>query len=64
MTTLVFPGQGSQFVGMSKVFFDNFKVSQEVFEEISDVSDIDMKDIIFNNPVITGNLTQNILIFQ
>jgi len=32
MTTFVFPGQGSQFVGMSKDFYENFKVSQEVFD--------------------------------
>ena len=25
MTSFVFPGQGSQFVGMSKDFYDNFK---------------------------------------
>jgi len=49
MTTFVFPGQGSQFVGMSKDFYENFKVSQEVFELISDITKIDIKEIIFKN---------------
>ena len=28
MTTLVFPGQGSQYVGMGKDFYDNFEVAK------------------------------------
>ena len=30
----VFPGQGSQFVGMGKELADNFKSAKEVFEEV------------------------------
>ncbi len=33
---LVFPGQGSQFVGMGKAFADNFAASREVYEEINE----------------------------
>ena len=36
MTTIVFPGQGSQFMGMSKDFYDNFKIARNTFEEIQD----------------------------
>ncbi|MEL0185194.1 MAG: ACP S-malonyltransferase [Hyphomicrobiales bacterium] len=33
---LVFPGQGSQFVGMGKAFADNFAASREVYEEVNE----------------------------
>ena len=32
----VFPGQGSQFVGMGKDLADNFKSAREVFQEVDD----------------------------
>jgi len=32
---MIFPGQGSQFVGMGKTFFDNERVVQEFFDEAS-----------------------------
>ena len=58
MTTIVFPGQGSQFVEMSKDFYENFDESKRVFELISDVTKIDIKNIIFNNPSNFLNQTQ------
>tara|TARA_Y100001970_G_scaffold248285_1_gene317698 strand:+ start:57 stop:986 length:930 start_codon:yes stop_codon:yes gene_type:complete len=58
MTTIVFPGQGSQFVGMSKDFYDNFNVSREVFELTSDITKIDIKKIIFENQSDLLNQTQ------
>ncbi len=53
MTTLVFPGQGSQYVGMAKDFYDNFKTAQNVFELVEDCTNIKVKEIIFEN---TDNL--------
>ena len=44
------PGQGSQFVEMGKDFYDSFQEVKDTFNTISDVSKIDIKDIIFNNP--------------
>ena len=32
----VFPGQGSQFVGMGKNLAENFASAREVFEEVDD----------------------------
>ena len=36
MTTFIFPGQGSQYLGMSKDFYNNYKVAKNVIEEIDD----------------------------
>ena len=47
MTAIVFPGQGSQFVGMVKDFYDNFSEAREVFQEVEDSAKISIKDIIF-----------------
>ena len=58
MTSVVFPGQGSQFVEMAKDFNDNFKLSKQIFEEIEDLVKIDIRNIIFNNHENKLNLTQ------
>ena len=50
MSVIIFPGQGSQFVEMGKDFYDSFQEVKDTFTLISDVSKIDIKDIIFNNP--------------
>ena len=49
MTTLVFPGQGSQFIGMSKDFYENFNSAREIFKKVEDATYINIKGIIFEN---------------
>ncbi|OLS02071.1 ACP S-malonyltransferase [Tissierella creatinophila] len=44
---LLFPGQGSQYVGMGKDFFDEYQVSKEVFVEADRVLNMDLSRIIF-----------------
>ncbi len=58
MTSLVFPGQGSQTVGMAKDFHDNFKIARETFEEIEDYTQIGIRKIIFDDQEKKLNLTQ------
>ncbi len=43
----LFPGQGSQFVGMGKDFYDNSVVAREMFEEASDALGVDFKKLMF-----------------
>lgn len=43
----VFPGQGAQYTGMAKDFYEKFPVSREVFEKASKVSGLDIKMLCF-----------------
>ena len=45
MTALLFPGQGSQYIGMSEDFYNNFLNSKLVFEEVEDSTSIDVKKL-------------------
>lgn len=58
-TALVFPGQGSQFVGMGKDLYENFSCAKEVFETVDDVLSLKLSDIIFNGPSEELTKTQN-----
>tara|TARA_B110000495_G_C23002815_1_gene592012 strand:- start:96 stop:1013 length:918 start_codon:yes stop_codon:yes gene_type:complete len=58
MSVIVFPGQGSQFLEMSKDFYDNFDTARDVFNLVSDTTNIDVKNIIFKNPSNLLNQTQ------
>src|SRR5512139_1724855 len=53
----VFPGQGSQYVGMGKEIFENFPEAMEVFEEASNALGYDVARIAFNGPAEELNKT-------
>ena len=55
----VFPGQGSQFVGMGKELADNFKSAKEVFEEVNDALGQDLFNLMINGPENELMLTAN-----
>ena len=45
--TLIFPGQGSQYVGMGKELYDRFELVRDIFDEASQVLDYDISDVCF-----------------
>ena len=57
---LVFPGQGSQAVGMGKDLYDNNKEAKAVFDEVDDALGQKLSDIIFNGPMEDLTLTSNV----
>ena len=43
----MFPGQGSQYIGMGKEFYDNFPVAKEVFDKASEITGLDVASLCF-----------------
>jgi len=46
----LFPGQGSQFVGMAKDLYDNYKKIKEIYETADEIMETELSDICFNGP--------------
>ena len=55
----VFPGQGSQFVGMGKDFYDHYPEARNLFEEANEILQYDISRICFDGPDDTLRLTEN-----
>ena len=59
MIAFVFPGQGSQYVGMGSDFYNEFPESKLVFDQASDKLSIDMPKLCFENSLEELSLTFN-----
>jgi [acyl-carrier-protein] S-malonyltransferase len=55
----VFPGQGSQAVGMGKTLADNFTSARNLFAEVDDALGEKLTDVIWNGPADRLTLTEN-----
>ncbi|MFZ1700429.1 MAG: ACP S-malonyltransferase [Pyrinomonadaceae bacterium] len=58
-TALIFPGQGSQSIGMGRDLFDNFSVAREVFEEADDALGFSLSEMCFSGDEADLQLTAN-----
>ncbi|MBQ3449113.1 MAG: ACP S-malonyltransferase, partial [Synergistaceae bacterium] len=56
---LVFPGQGSQSVGMGKEIYESFPSAKSVFEEADDALSFNLTRLIFEGPESELTLTKN-----
>ena len=59
MNALIFPGQGSQIVGMGKEFFNNFSFVKKIFQEADDKLKTNISKIILDGPADKLQLTEN-----
>jgi [acyl-carrier-protein] S-malonyltransferase len=59
MKAFVFPGQGSQSLGMGKALADNFELALAVFEEVNDSLSQDLTAIMWGDDEQALNLTEN-----
>lgn len=55
----IFPGQGSQTIGMAKDFYDNFTEAKEVFEVVDEVLKKNLTKIMFEGPDDLLTSTEN-----
>ncbi len=59
MFSVIFPGQGSQLVGMGKEFFDKYNIVKNLFKEADDVLKLNLSKLILEGPKDKLNLTIN-----
>ena len=59
MSALLFPGQGSQVVGMGSEFYNNFDIVKKIFKEADEKLNYSISKLILNGPDGQLQLTQN-----
>jgi len=59
MFSLIFPGQGSQMVGMGKEFYDKFDLVKNLFKEADDTLNFSISKLILEGPKEELNFTAN-----
>lgn len=55
----IFPGQGSQYIGMGKEFVENFPEAREIMNRAENILNIDLMNLCFNGPLDKLSNTEN-----
>ena len=55
----LFPGQGSQTLGMGKDLYDQYEEAKKVYDRVSEITGVDIKKISFEGPEEVLNETKN-----
>ncbi len=55
----VFPGQGSQYVGMGKDVYENYEISKKIFDKADEVLHMNLKSMMFEGPNEELTKTEN-----
>ena len=58
-TAVVFPGQGSQIVGMGSDLYENSSIAKDIFDEVDDTLGRKLTDIVFSGSQDVLNKTEN-----
>ena len=59
MFSVIFPGQGSQIVGMGKEFYDKFDLVKNLFKEADEILNFPLSKLILEGPKEELDLTAN-----
>ena len=59
MFSVIFPGQGSQIVGMGKEFYQKFDMFKKLFNEADEILDFPISNLILEGPKDQLDLTEN-----
>ena len=59
MFSVIFPGQGSQIVGMGKDFFDKHEIVKKLFKEADEILEFSLSKLILDGPKDDLDLTVN-----
>ena len=59
MFSVIFPGQGSQSVGMAKEFYEKYSLVKNIFSEADEAIGFNLSKIILDGPISEINLTEN-----
>ena len=59
MRAVLFPGQGSQYVGMGCDFYEKYDFVKKIFDKVDSTLGFSLSDFILNGPEEKLKLTQN-----
>ena len=58
-TALIFPGQGSQYIGMGHDFYLKYDISRDIYRRLNSAIDRDLSKLIFSGNEKELSQTQN-----